>query len=240
MNAIKRNIPNFITLANLTCGLFAIIFAFKGNLTSASLCIFLGAFLDFFDGLAARLLKISGEFGKQLDSMADMVTFGVAPGFILFHFMFYLNNDVIFRHSMQNNSFFFPASLALLIPIFSAYRLANFNIDSRQTDSFIGLPTPALAIFIAAIPHIDFNRFPMFTDMQLLTVLAVIMPILLVVEMPLFSLKFSKNESILSRVNIFRISLILAALVLFLLFEFAAIPFIVILYLILSLLNNIL
>ena len=190
MNAIKRNIPNFITLANLTCGLFAIIFAFKGNLTSASLCIFLGAFLDFFDGLAARLLKISGEFGKQLDSMADMVTFGVAPGFILFHFMFYLNNDVIFRHSMQNNSFFFPASLALLIPIFSAYRLANFNIDSRQTDSFIGLPTPALAIFIAAIPHIDFNRFPMFTDMQLLTVLAVIMPILLVVEMPLFSLKF--------------------------------------------------
>jgi CDP-diacylglycerol---serine O-phosphatidyltransferase len=240
MNAIKRNIPNFITLANLTCGLFAIIFAFKGNLTTASLCIFLGAFLDFFDGLAARLLKISGEFGKQLDSMADMVTFGVAPGFILFHFMFYLNNDVIFRHSMQNNSFFFPASLALLIPIFSAYRLANFNIDSRQTDSFIGLPTPALAIFIAAIPHIDFNRFPMFTDMQLLTVLAVIMPILLVVEMPLFSLKFSKNESILSRVNIFRISLILAALVLFLLFEFAAIPFIVILYLILSLLNNIL
>ena len=240
MNAIKRNIPNFITLANLTCGLFAIIFAFKGNLTTASLCIFLGAFLDFFDGLAARLLKISGEFGKQLDSMADMVTFGVAPGFILFHFMFYLNNDVIFRHSMQNNSFFFPASLALLIPIFSAYRLANFNIDSRQTNSFIGLPTPALAIFIAAIPHIDFNRFPMFTDMQLLTVLAVIMPILLVVEMPLFSLKFSKNESILSRVNIFRISLILAALVLFLLFEFAAIPFIVILYLILSLLNNIL
>ena len=232
MNAIKRNIPNFITLANLTCGLFAIIFAFKGNLTTASLCIFLGAFLDFFDGLAARLLKISGEFGKQLDSMADMVTFGVAPGFILF--------DLMGGKVPTSFESLYPASLALLIPIFSAYRLANFNIDSRQTDSFIGLPTPALAIFIAAIPHIDFNRFPMFTDMQLLTVLAVIMPILLVVEMPLFSLKFSKNESIYSRVNIFRISLILAAVVLFLLFEFAAIPFIVILYLILSLLNNIL
>lgn len=232
MNAIKRNIPNFITLANLTCGLFAIIFAFMGNLKAASLCIFLGAFLDFFDGLAARLLKISGEFGKQLDSMADMVTFGVAPGFILF--------DLMGGKVPTSFESLYPASLALLIPIFSAYRLANFNIDSRQTDSFIGLPTPALAIFIAAIPHIDFNRFPMFTDMQLLTVLAVIMPILLVVEMPLFSLKFSKNESIYSRVNIFRISLILAALVLFLLFEFAAIPFIVILYLILSLLNNIL
>lgn len=232
MNAIKRNIPNLITLANLTCGLFAIIFAFKGNLTTASLCIFLGAFLDFFDGLSARLLKISGEFGKQLDSMADMVTFGVAPGFILF--------DLMGGKVPTSFESLYPASLALLIPIFSAYRLANFNIDSRQTDSFIGLPTPALAIFIAAIPHIDFNRFPMFTDMQLLTVLAVIMPILLVVEMPLFSLKFSKDESIYSRVNIFRISLILAAVVLFLVFEFAAIPFIVILYLILSLLNNIL
>ena len=232
MNAIKRNIPNFITLANLTCGLFAIIFAFMGNLKAASLCIFLGAFLDFFDGLAARLLKISGEFGKQLDSMADMVTFGVAPGFILF--------DLMGGKVPTSFESLYPASLALLIPIFSAYRLANFNIDSRQTDSFIGLPTPALAIFIAAIPHIDFYRFPMFTDMQLLTVLAVIMPILLVVEIPLFSLKFSNNESIYSRVNIFRISLILAAVVLFLVFEFAAIPFIVILYLILSLLNNIL
>jgi CDP-diacylglycerol--serine O-phosphatidyltransferase len=240
MNAIKRNIPNLITLANLTCGLFAIIFSFQGNLPTASLCIFLGAFLDFFDGLAARLLKVSGEFGKQLDSMADMVTFGVAPGFILFHFMFYLNNDMIFRYSMENSSFFFPASLALLIPIFSAYRLANFNIDSKQTDSFIGLPTPALAIFIAAIPHIDFNRFPMFTDIQLLLILAVIMPLLLVIKMPLFSLKFSKDERVNSRLNLFRILLILAGVVLFFVFQFAAIPFIVILYLILSLLNNIL
>ena len=96
MNTIKRILPNIITLANLTCGLFAIIFAFQGNLTTASLCIFAGAFFDFFDGLAARLLKVSGELGKQLDSMADMVTFGVAPGFIFFHFMFYLNNHIIF------------------------------------------------------------------------------------------------------------------------------------------------
>jgi CDP-diacylglycerol---serine O-phosphatidyltransferase len=240
MNAIQRNIPNLITLANLTCGLFAIIFAFQGILTAASLCIFLGALLDFFDGLAARLLKISGEFGKQLDSMADMVTFGVAPGFIFFHFIFYLNNDIIFRHSMENDNLFFPASLSLLIPIFAAYRLANFNIDSRQTDSFIGLPTPALAIFIAAIPHIDFNIFPMFTDIKLLTILAIIMPLLLVLEMPMFSLKINKEESIKSRLNLFRMSLIFAAVLLFFVFQFAAIPFIVILYLILSLLNNIL
>ena len=88
MNGLKRILPNLITLANLTCGLFSIFFAFQANLEMASLCIFSGAFLDFFDGLTARLLKVSNELGKQLDSMADMVTFGVAPGFILFHFMF--------------------------------------------------------------------------------------------------------------------------------------------------------
>jgi CDP-diacylglycerol--serine O-phosphatidyltransferase len=240
MNTIKRILPNIITLANLTCGLFAIIFAFQGNLTTASLCIFAGVLFDFFDGLSARLLKVSGELGKQLDSMADMVTFGVAPGFIFFHFMFYLNNEIIFRHSMVNESFFFPASLALLIPIFSAYRLAKFNIDTRQTTSFIGLPTPALALFIAAIPHINFDRFPMFVDMQFLLIISIIMPILLVVEIPLFSFKISKGESISSRLNIFRILLILSAVILLFVFQFAAIPFIVILYLILSLLNNIL
>jgi len=172
--------------------------------------------------------------------MADMVTFGVAPGFILFHFMYYLNNNVIFRYSIENEILTSPASLALLIPLLSAYRLANFNIDKRQTNSFIGLPTPALAIFIAAIPHINSEQFPMFFDIHFLTIIAVIMPILLVVEMPLFSLKFSKNESIISRLNIFRILLILSAVILFFVFQFAAIPFIVVLYLILSLLNNIL
>lgn len=240
MNTIKRNIPNLITLANLTCGLLSILYAFQGNLKMASLCIFAGAFFDFFDGLVARLLKVSGELGKQLDSMADIVTFGVAPGFILFHFMFYLSNGVIFKHSISSDILLFPASLALLIPIFSAYRLANFNIDTRQTTSFIGLPTPALGILVAALPHINFDVFPMFADINLLTIIAIIFPILLIVEMPLFSLKFSKSESIGSRLNIFRILLILSALILFFVFQFAAIPFIVILYLILSLINNIL
>ena len=240
MNTLKRIFPNFITLTNLTCGLFSIIFAFQGSLELASLFIFTGAFLDFFDGLSARILKVNGELGRQLDSMADMVTFGVAPGFILFHFMYYLNNNIIFRYSIENEMFTSPASLALLIPILSAYRLANFNIDTRQNNSFIGLPTPALAIFIAAIPHINSVQFPMFFDIQFLTIIAVIMPILLVIEMPLFSLKFSNAESINSRLNIFRILLILSAAILFFVFQFAAIPFIVILYLILSLLNNIL
>tara|TARA_B100001758_G_C18402118_1_gene609653 strand:- start:1026 stop:1748 length:723 start_codon:yes stop_codon:yes gene_type:complete len=240
MNTIRKNIPNLITLLNLSCGLFSIMSAFQGSLTTASLYIFAGALLDFFDGLTARILKADGPIGKQLDSMADMVTFGVAPGFLLFNFMFYLDNSIIFRYSMETSNFIFPSSLALLIPIFSAYRLANFNIDSKQINSFIGLPTPVLAIFIAALPHIDFDYFPMFSDIQFLTILAILMPILLILNIPLFSLKYSNKEKIGSRLNIFRLILILTAIILFFVFQFAVIPFIVILYLILSLLNNIL
>ena len=239
MNAIKKNIPNIITLANLTCGLLSIIFAFQGNLKLAALYIFAGAFFDFFDGLAARLLKVNGELGRQLDSMADMVTFGVAPGFILFHFMYELKHDIIFRIATTDN-LFLPELLALLIPIFSAYRLANFNIDTRQTTSFIGLPTPALAIFIAAFPLIDFNQFPMFINIQFLTIISIILPLLLIIKLPLFSLKHDKNKDMNTRLNIFRIILMLSTVVLFFVFQFAAVPFIVILYLILSILNNIL
>ena len=237
MNAIKRNITNIITLANLTCGLLSIILAFQGHLKIAALCVLVGAFFDFFDGLLARILKVSGELGKQLDSMADMVTFGVAPGMILFHRIFFLNHDIYFSHTVNEN-IFFPELLALLIPIFSAYRLANFNIDTRQISSFIGLPTPALAIFVAGFALADSNYFPIFSNLKLHVIISIILPLLLVIKIPLFSLKYNKNESLNTRVNIFRIALILSATILFFVFQFAAIPFIVILYLILSLLNN--
>ena len=239
MNNIKRNIPNLITISNLTCGLFAIIFSFQGNLANASLCIFLGAFLDFFDGFVARILKVSGEFGKQLDSLADMTTFGIAPGFILFQFIFYLENNKIIDHTMNMGDFLFPSVIALGIPILSAYRLAKFNLDKKQTNLFIGLPTPALAIFIAAIPQINFQQFPMFADIKLIVFFAIVMPLLLIVKIPLFSLKFNNNEKINSRINFLRIILIVAFLIFFFIFKFAAIPFIVILYLILSIINNI-
>ena len=240
MNAIKRNIPNIITLANLFCGLCAIIFAFQGNLPLASFCIFAGAFFDFFDGLAARLLKITGELGKQLDSMADMVTFGVAPGMILFQLIYYSQTISFFQSDITDPNLF-PAILAFLLPIFSAIRLAKFNVDTRQTTSFIGLPTPALAIFVASLPLIaKYQQLSMLSDFRFLIAITVILPLLLVAKIPLFSLKFSKEESMTSSLNIFRITLILASVILLFAIEFAAIPFIVILYLILSLLNNIL
>jgi len=245
MNAIKRNIPNIITLANLMCGLLAIFSAIQGNIAIASLWIFAGAFFDFFDGLAARLLNVSGEFGKQLDSMADMVTFGVAPGMILFQL---IDSTIFNTFEILNNSLnqsdisqpdFFPSLIAFLIPLFSAIRLAKFNIDTRQTTSFIGLPTPVAAIFIASFPMIG-KEYGIWLSTELLIGVTVILSLLLVAEIPLFSLKISQEESLFSRLNIFRIILILSAVLLLFVFQFAAIPFIVILYLILSLLNNIL
>ena len=236
MNAIKRNIPNIITLANLTCGLFAIFFAFEGNLVLSATFIFYGAFFDFFDGLLARILKVGSKFGKQLDSLADIVTFGVAPGMILFQLIY---NSIVnsFSQSDITQPNFFPSIIAFLIPIFSAIRLAKFNTDTRQTTAFIGLPTPAAAVFIASLPMIR-GSYSLSFSSELLIGATIVLSLLLVAKIPLFSFKFSKAESITSRLNIFRIILIIVALILLFIFQFAAIPFIVILYLILSILNN--
>ena len=171
----KSLLPNALTIFGVCLGLSSIKFAIDLNYSMAVIAIGFAAILDTLDGRVARLIKGTSKVGKELDSLTDVISFGVAPGFLFIHFIFYLDNDIIFRHSMQNSNFFLPASLAFLIPIFSAYRLANFNIDNKQKHSFIGLPTPALAIFIASIPHIDFNKFPMFTDIKLLIIIAIIM-----------------------------------------------------------------
>ena len=239
MNTITKNIPNLITLGNLTCGLIAILISFTGDLNTASYFIFAGAILDFSDGLAARILKTNSELGKQLDSMADLITFGVAPGFILYHHIYHINHLHLFKDGIYKG-FLFPEIFALLIPILSAYRLANFNIDIRQSTSFIGLPTPVSATLIAAIPFINNEEFPLFYNLNILATFAITISLLLVVKIPLISMKISENETINSKLNIMRIILIFAAAILFFIFGFAAIPFIVILYLILSILNNIL
>ena len=236
MNAIKRNIPNIITLSNLFCGLSAILFSFEGNLVFSAIFIFCGAFFDFFDGFFARFLELSGGLGKQLDSMADMVTFGVAPGMILFQLIYYVQVEVFFQSNV-NDPNLFPAILGFLLPVFSAIRLSKFNIDKCQETSFIGLPTPVAALFIASLPLIT---YPFFSTIQFLTAISIILPILLVIKIPLISLKLSKGEVLHSRLNIFRIILIIGAIILLFFFMFAAIPFIVILYLFLSILNNIL
>lgn len=226
MNAIKRNIANLITTGNLTCGLLSITFAFNENLLFASTFIFCGAILDFFDGFVAKILKVNSELGKQLDSLADMITFGVAPGIIIYKLI-----------SESNNHSEFLVYAAFLIPIFSALRLAKFNIDSRQTSSFIGLPTPASAIFVASLPILS-SFYGTEFKLELLLGISIILSLLLVAEIPLFSLKLSKEENINSQLNIIRIVFLISCVILLFVLEFAAIPFIVILYIFLSIINN--
>ena len=235
MNTIKRNIPNLITLSNLVFGIFSIIMAFNGKLIYSGLFIFAGSFLDFFDGFTARLLNVNSEIGKQLDSFADMITFGLAPGIIMYHLLLLQP----FNHQYYFGNFFEISHMAFLIPIFSSIRLAKFNIDTRQSSSFIGLPTPASAIFIASLPIIINNYNTQFSIELLLSITATL-SILLVSELPLFSLKIKSKEQIKSTKNIIRLLFLIKSIILLFIFHIAAIPFIVILYIFLSILNNLL
>ena len=242
MKTLQKNIPNIITLINLFFGLCAIIFALSGDLSLASLCIFTSALFDFLDGFIARLFNIVSEFGKQLDSLSDLISFGVAPAMILFKLIYIKHTEIVFHDDWTIDNFM-PAIIALIIPLFSAIRLPKFNIDEKQKDSFIGLPTPALAIFIASIAlTIHYNQYPnlifIFNNINFLILISCILPILLVVKINLFSLKITRNKKT-SKLNLFRILLILSAIILFFIFQFASIPFIVILYILLSILNNI-
>ncbi len=235
MNVIKRNIPNSITIGNLVCGVLAIIFVFEQAYISSSFFIFLAAFLDFFDGMAARLLKVSGELGKQLDSLADMVSFGIAPGIILYKLTIDIYFEGISPMDVGLSVMIFCSWIGLIPPILTAIRLAKFNINNNQNDYFIGLPSPAAGITIASVPLIITQN----PTMGLLSfIIAICISILLVVNIRFFSFKLTKNEPLSSKTNIFRITLIVGSLILLYFFMFVAIPFIVILYLILSILNN--
>jgi len=173
---MKKHIPNFITCLNLFSGCIAAYLAFKGNYQGAFIAILLASVFDFLDGFAARLLKAYSPMGKELDSLADMVSFGLAPGAIVFSLL-----------SETGLNEWLPF-LGFLIPVFSGLRLAKFNIDDRQTTSFIGLPVPANAIFWAGLVY-SFSPFLLDT-VWLLLILIIVFSYLLVSELPMFSLKF--------------------------------------------------
>jgi len=228
---IIKQIPNAITSANLFTGCIGIVFAFNQDLRSAALCILISLIIDFFDGFAARLLNVSGPMGKELDSLADMVSFGVLPSVILFH--------------MAPKSFFgytdFPilSYLAFFVAVFSAYRLAKFNLDTRQTDKFIGVPTPAISAVIASVPFI-YESDTFYFDSSTLTVVLYLafIPLvcyLLISELPLIALKF---KSFRFAENKFRYMLILSAVILLAIFKFAGIPLTLVLYILLSIIEQ--
>ncbi len=233
---IKKHIPNAITCSNLFCGCLAVVSIFEGNLSTASYLVGLAAILDFFDGFAARMLKVTSPIGKDLDSLADMVTFGLVPGIL----MVKLSGIAIELFNEQNAHSIpqWASYLAFSIPIFSAIRLAKFNNDTRQSDSFIGLPTPANAMFICSLPFVlksnpDFNLL----NPHVLIPLELVLSYLLVAELPLFALKFKHFKW---QGNEIRFLFLVSSLILLITFQFLAIPLIIILYILLSVLTNML
>lgn len=177
---MKKYVPNFITCSNLVSGCIATVFALGGDASMALLWIVIGAVFDFFDGMSARLLNVSSPIGKELDSLADDVTFGVAPACIVFSFL----------SGVHQHFVLFPF-IAFLIAAFSALRLAKFNLDERQTTSFIGLPTPANALFWGALIVSMGEKLQ--SSPYLVGVVVVLIFLscyLLVAELPLFALKF--------------------------------------------------
>ncbi|MGV3687248.1 MAG: CDP-diacylglycerol--serine O-phosphatidyltransferase [Daejeonella sp.] len=221
---MKKHIPNTVTCLNLFSGCLGVVFAFEGNLHWASYAIFIAAVFDFLDGMLARLLQAYSDIGKELDSLADVVSFGFLPSVIIYQ---------LFQQSAHPYSSWLNYT-AFLIVIFSALRLAKFNIDTRQSDNFIGFPTPANAILIASLPFIaDQGIFMSFLPGSplFLVVLSLGMGLLLVSEIQLISLKF---KGLNLNANAHRYILVISSLVLLLLLKFAAVPLIILLYFLIS------
>ena len=224
------DIPNYMTLANLGCGVLALLWIGDGNLQGASWLMLLAAGLDFLDGFTARLLKVASPLGAQLDSLADLVTFGVVPGFII--------------HAMMNNYGYCPAEgfcintyVFILIPLFSAWRLANFNIDTRQREGFLGVPTPANGLLIASFPFIAGSGFwldAIITDFYFLKFFPLVAGFLLVSDLPLMAFKF---KSFGLKENVFRYLFLIGMLVLLLIWAWKAVPLVFVGYLLISLLH---
>ena len=230
-NGITRHIPNFVTACNLFSGCIAAVMAFQANYEAAILFIILGATFDFFDGMLARLFHVSGPLGKELDSLADDITFGFAPSVIVFS----LFKEVQYPAFMQSMTDIFPYT-AFIIAAFSALRLGKFNIDPRQSSSFIGLPTPANALFWGSLVvggH-SFLISDAFNALYLF-VLVLLMSYLLVAELPMFSLKFKNLSWKDNKISYIFLLVCIPLLVIFRISGFAAI---ILWYILLSLLTK--
>ena len=229
---IKNYIPNTITCLNLVSGCVASVMALEGNLMYAVVWIMLAAVFDFFDGLAARLLKAFSPIGKELDSLADVVSFGVAPGMILFVLLSWLAPTLPLGGLNEYIPYW-----AFVIPAFSGLRLAKFNIDERQTTSFIGLPVPAHALFWSSLGYSVQPLLPQGGVALLvgLMALALVTSLLLVSEVPMFSLKI---KSLAWKGNELRYILVACAVIFVSIWGFLGIAGTILLYVLLSIFNG--
>ena len=236
---VKAQIPNLFTMLNLFSGCVALVFVVGSEPELAFYFVCLGIFFDFFDGFFARKFGVAGPLGVQLDSLADMVTSGVVPGVVMYKLMSNIEQNREFFNLSSDNYFLGVIPfIGFLIPVASAYRLAKFNIDDRQTDKFIGLPTPANALLIVSLPLMLLETggegwiFELLNCLLALVVITVLSSYLLISEIHLFSLKMKKISWSESKLQIF---FLFFALVMLFIFEFSGIPLIIISYIMLSL-----
>jgi len=239
---IKAQVPNIITLLNLFCGCVAVVMIADYKFDLAFYFVCLGIFFDFFDGFFARKFGVAGPLGVQLDSLADMVTSGVVPGFVMYRLMAFSKEFMSVTVGVGAFDHYYLYFLGFIITLGACYRLAKFNIDERQSDSFIGLPTPANALFITSIPLVIIA----YQDNQLLVeflmnkwflvAITFISAYIMNAEIPLFSLKI-KNFSF-SKYKL-QIGFLLLSIVLIVTLKIVAVPLIIVTYVLLSVINNI-
>jgi len=246
----KKHLPNILTLLNLLSGTIAVFFAVKEQMVIAALFVFVGILFDFADGFVARLLNVQGELGKQLDSLADVVTSGLVPGIVMFQLILSSvsnKNWAVDGYSiieLSLNDYFsvvyITSMIGLLFTLAAAYRLAKFNIDARQTSSFIGLPTPAASLVVLSLPLImqySSNEVVvhLIQNTWFLIGLTLLLCYLMNAEIPLFSLKFKdykwKNNKV-------KFVFVLVTLILVVALQFIAIPLVIIWYVLLSMLTK--
>lgn len=219
-NTVKHHIPNTVTCLNLFSGCVGVIFALKGQFDVVAYCMIAAGLFDFFDGMVARLLKVSSAIGKELDSLADVISFGLLPGVIYYQLILQTSpSDSILPY------------LAFIVPVFSALRLAKFNTDERQQSDFIGLNTPMNAFYVLSLPFIARNHPDLILHPAFLIGSIIATSLLLVSEIRLFSMKL---KSLSWKENQYKYLFLLISTGLLIFFRFEAIPLILLLYFMLS------
>lgn len=247
---MKKHIPNLLTLCNLVCGVMAAVQASWGFLHRAAVLMVIGILFDFLDGFAARLLKVQSPMGKELDSLADVVTSGVVPGIILYN-IFHLSSGLSHNIVGYSDPIYWLRYLGFLLPAFAAYRLAKFNLDDRQGHSFLGLPVPSNALIWAAIGtclfHPDWAQVALLpipdirhyiicnAGLIVIAVLSIVTDVLMVSEVPMMGLKFT---SFGWKENKLKYILLLGAAVLIVLFGILGIALSIVWYILLSILTQ--
>lgn len=220
---MKKHIPNTITCLNLFSGCIGVLMALKGDYITTAYCVLASGIFDFFDGMVARLLHVKSNIGKELDSLADMVSFGFLPGAILYMLL----SEVFIEQPLF-------AYLGFVVTVFSALRLAKFNLDERQTTDFIGLNTPMNTFYVLSLPFIAEKYPDIISNPFFLLISTALTSFLLVSEIRLFSMKLS---SMAWSENKYKFIFVILAVVLFAVFQFVALPIILLSYILLSLLH---